>query len=66
MENYCIACGKWRSIAASWMCGECLAHWADNDSAKIMIVTAEGPRPREQCLRPVDLPGMGCTFPVTE
>jgi hypothetical protein len=20
----------------------------------------------EQCLKPVDLPGMGCTFPVTE
>jgi hypothetical protein len=20
----------------------------------------------EQCLRPVDLPGVGCTFPVTE
>lgn len=41
MEDYCITCGKWCSIAASWMCGECLTRWADNDSAEIMIMTAE-------------------------
>ena len=28
--------------------------------ADLDVVTAE------QCLKPVDLPGMGCTFPVTE
>jgi uncharacterized BrkB/YihY/UPF0761 family membrane protein len=32
----------------------------------LVFVTILGLVAAEQCLRPVDLPGMGCTFPVTE
>ena len=45
-------------------------------SSSIAVFLAGEPRPGqcqcgqsyllEQCLKPVDLPGMGCTFPVTE
>jgi hypothetical protein len=41
VENYCITCGKWRPIAASWMCGECLTRWRITVVQKVLIVTTE-------------------------